>query len=76
MIDLLMALLKRFEDPALSLSVGFIVVLIWQIIRQEKTITHLRECIDGSIAENNLTTRELVTLVGVMVHGRVRNGNP
>jgi hypothetical protein len=77
-------ILKLLKDPNMIILGSFsnfkilgavIIGLFYLLLRQEKTITALRVVIDTNMAESNLTIKQLVTLVEVLVYGRNRNGN-
>lgn len=68
-------ILKILKDPALIISGAVIIGLFFLLLRQEKTIAALRIVIDTNLAESNLTIKQLVTLVEVLVYGRNRNGS-
>ena len=76
MIELLTAIVQVVKDPLLIFVFLTLVGLFYLLLKKEKNIKDLHECIDTNMSEVNKTITKLVTLVEVLVYGRDRNGNP
>ena len=76
MIELLTAIVKDLKDPFLIMAFVVLVGLFYLLLKKEKNIKELHDCIDTNMSEVNKTITKLVTLVEVLVYGRDRNGNP
>ena len=76
MLELLASIIKDMKDPFAILAFVVAVGLFYLLLRKERNIAELHDCIETNMIETNKTIATLVTLVEVLVYGRKRDGNP